>query len=83
LEEKLSYMGLTPKEYNEFIVYWYPKMMDNKYNLIYFAGDDYDQKAPLDISPKPDSMLRVFMVIKPLDEKIDITEQKLKTFDRK
>jgi hypothetical protein len=28
-------------------------------------------------------MLRVFMVIKPLDEKIDITEQKLKTFDRK
>lgn len=83
LEEKLSYMWLTPREYNEFIVYWYPKMMNNKYNLIYFAWDDYEQRAPLDITPKPDSILRVFMVIKPLDEKIDIEEQKLSTFIRK
>ena len=82
LEEKLSYMWLTPKEYNEFIVYWYPKMMNNKYNLIHFAGADYDLRAPLSISPKPDSLLRVFMVIKPLDEKIEIKEQKLSTFER-
>lgn len=83
LEEKLSYMWLTPKEYNEFIVYWYPQMMNNKYNLIYFAGEDYDTRAPLEITPKPDSILRVFMVIKPLDQKLEIEEQKLEKFNRK
>ncbi|NVP17329.1 hypothetical protein HUU51_01300 [Candidatus Gracilibacteria bacterium] len=83
LQEKLSYIGLTPKEYNEFIVYWYPKMMNNKYNLVYFAGLDYTSKAPLNIIPEPDSLLRVFTVIKPLKEKIDIQEQVLERFDRK
>jgi len=83
LQEKLSYIWLTPKEYNEFIVYWYPKMMNNKYNLVYFAWLDYTSKAPLNITPKPDSMLRVFTVIKPLEEKIDIQEQVLEKFDKK
>lgn len=83
LQEKLSYIWLTPKEYNEFIVYWYPKMMNNKYNLVYFAWLDYTSKAPLNITPEPDSVLRVFTVIKPLEEKIDIQEQELERFDRK
>ncbi|MBU3143847.1 hypothetical protein [Clostridium sp. CF012] len=34
LQEKLEYLGLTPKEYNEFIVYWLPVMKENKYNLL-------------------------------------------------
>ena len=34
LQEKLEYIGLTPKEYNEFIVYWLPILQQNKYNLI-------------------------------------------------
>lgn len=83
LQEKLSYIWLTPKEYNEFIVYWYPKMMNNKYNLVYFAWLDYTSKAPLNITPEPDSVLRVFTVIKPLEEKIEIQEQELERFNRK
>lgn len=83
LQEKLSYIWLTSKEYNEFIVYWYPKMMNNKYNLVYFAWLDYTSKAPLNITPEPDSVLRVFTVIKPLKEKIEIQEQVLERFDRK
>ncbi len=83
LQEKLEYLGLTPREYNEFIVYWLPKMQDNKYNLIKFQTDDYTENAVLDITPKPDSMLRVFMTFKPLDEYIEIPEQELQTFDRK
>ena len=31
LEDKLSILGLNDKEINEFIVYWLPKMEDNKY----------------------------------------------------
>ena len=76
-------MWMTPKEYNEFIVYWYPIMMNNKYNLVHFAWEKYTEHAPLEIIPKPDSMLRVFMLIKALDEKIEIKPQVLEKFKRK
>ena len=83
LKEKLTYMGLTPKEYNEFIVYWLPQMKNNPYNLISFAGEDYTETAKLKIEPKPDSCLRVFMVYKPLEKPIEIKEQQLSSFKRK
>lgn len=83
LQEKLEYMGLTPREYNEFIVYWLPILEDNKFNLIHFAGEEYDEYARLQITPKPDSILRVMMVYKPLDYPIDIEEQQLQKFERK
>lgn len=82
LQEKLAYLGLEPKEYNEFIVYWLPKMQDNPYNLIYFAGSDYTETAKLTISPEPDSLLRVFMVFEPLEASIEIEEQVLESFIR-
>lgn len=82
LEEKLAYLGLNEKERNEFIVYWLPRMEDNKYNLITFQGEDYTEHAKLKISPEPDSILRVFMVYKPLDKAIDIPEQELEPFER-
>jgi hypothetical protein len=82
LQNTLSQMGLTPKEYNEFIVYWYPKMKDNKYNLIHFADKQYTDTAPLTISPTPDSMLRVFMVFKPLNKEVDVKPQEIKSFNR-
>lgn len=83
LQDTLSKIGLTPKEYNEFIVYWYPKMKDNKYNLIHFADKQYTDTAPLVVTPKPDSMLRVFMVFKPLDKEINIKSQEIKPFERR
>lgn len=82
LQEKLEYLGLTPKEYNEFIVYWLPILQENKYNLITFAGEDYENLAPLEITPKPDSMLRVMMVFKPLNKSIQVEEQELKPIVR-
>jgi len=82
LQKTLKEIGLTPKEYNEFIVYWYPIMMKNKYSLIHFADKQYLETAPLTISPKPDSLLRVFMVVKALDKKIKIKKQVIKAFKR-
>ncbi len=82
LQEKLEYLGLTAKELNEFIVYWLPQMQNNKYNLITFQTDVYEQSAKLNISPKPDSMLRIFMVFKGLDEFVNIEEQELPSFER-
>ncbi|MCX5700945.1 MAG: hypothetical protein NTZ63_05340 [Candidatus Omnitrophica bacterium] len=82
LQDTLGKLGLTPKEYNEFIVYWYPKMKNNKYNLIHFAQAEYEKLAPLEVTPKPDSVLRIFMVYKALDKKIDIVPQEIKPFVR-
>ena len=84
LEEKLAKLGLTEREAEEFIVYWLPKLEQNKYNYIRFATEDeINENMPLDISPKPDSIIRVWMVFKGLDEPIDVLEQDLKTPERK
>lgn len=82
LQDKLEYLGLTPKEYNDFIVYWLPKMQDNKYNLITFQTDDYEKMAKLEVTPEPDSVQRVFMTFKALDEYTEVPEQTLVPFER-
>jgi len=82
LQEKLEYMGLTSKEYNEFIVYWLPILQENKYNLITFAGKDYEALAKLTIDPEPDSVLRIMMLYKPLEEVTAVEAQKLEPFTR-
>jgi len=48
-------------------------MQNNPYNLITFQWDEYEQIAPLEISPEPDSILRVFMVFIPLQEPVEIS----------
>ena len=82
LQEKLSYMGLSSKEYNEFIVYWLPQMIGNPYNLITFQEDIYTENAVLEIQPQPDSIQRVFMAFQGLDKKIEIEEPKIQAFER-
>lgn len=79
LEKSLEQLGLTRKEANEFIVYWLPEMQDNAYNLISFQNEVYTDNAQLEISPKPDTLIRVFMAWKPLKEAEEITEQDLST----
>lgn len=83
LKEKLTYMGLTEEEMNEFIVYWLPKMEHNAYNLITFQGDLYTEAAKLTITPTPDSLLRIFMAYVPLEAAADIEPQQLEAFERK
>ena len=82
LQETLAEIGLTPREYNEFIVYWLPLMEDNPYNLITFQGDAYTDGAKLSITPKPDSLLRVFMAWMPLEEPMEIDAPEIKPFER-
>lgn len=81
-KEKLSYMGLIPREYNEFIVYWLPRLECMKYVLVSFQYDIYTDNAELIITPEPDSILRVFAAMKPLEEYIDVPEQELQSFKR-
>ncbi len=78
LEEKLKILGLNEREAEEFIIYWLPKLESNKYNYIRFAEEEYINKnMPLDIQPKPDTIIRVLMEFKGIDKPFDIEEQKL------
>ncbi len=82
LQDILGEMGLTPREYNEFIVYWLPRMQNNPYNLITFQEEAYTDTAPLTITPAPDSILRVFMVYQPLTEYVEVEAPEIKSFAR-
>ncbi|WP_373127835.1 hypothetical protein [Dielma fastidiosa] len=82
LQNVLSQMGLLPKEYNEFIVYWLPQLADNAYNLITFQQADYTDHARLTIDPEPDSVLRIFMVYQALNEPIDVEKMAIEPFIR-
>lgn len=77
LEEALSVLGLTRREANEFIVYWLPRMEGNAYNLISFQTTAYTDAAALTITPRPDTLIRVFMAWKPLKEAVDLPTQVL------
>ena len=80
LEEKLAILGLNEKEAEEFIVYWLPKMEKNDYNLIRFASmEEIESIMPLEFSVKPDTLIRVLMEYKPVEEFVEVPEQKLKT----
>lgn len=83
LERALAAQGLTPREANEFIVYWLPLMQDNPYNVISFQTDAYTDTAVLNISPAPDSVLRVFMAYYPSDTSVDIEPQSFTPFTRR
>ena len=83
LEEKLSILGLTEREAEEFIVYWLPRLQANKYNYIRFATiDEINQNMPLEFSTNPDTLIRVLMTYKPLERPIDVEEQQLSTPER-
>jgi len=78
LDLKLKILGLNDRESQEFIIYWLPKLSKNKYNLIRFASlDEINKMMPLEIDPKPDSLIRVLMEYKPINKNINIKEEKL------
>ena len=80
LEEKLEILGLNEREAEEFIVYWLPKLESNKYNYIRFQSmEEINSSMPLEITPAPDTIIRVLMEFKGLEEPIDVQEQKLKS----
>ena len=82
LEDALARLGLTDQEAQEFIIYWLPKMEGNRYNLIAFQGEAYTDHARLTVTPEPDTLLRVFMAWKPVEEPVDLPAQELTAPER-
>lgn len=82
LEEKLAILGLNEKEANEFIIYWLPQMQTNNYNLISFKNGALYNEYEIDVNPSPDTLIRVYMVYKPLDTYIEVEPEVLTTVQR-
>ena len=57
-------------------------MEGNAYNLISFQDKIYTDNAKLEITPTPDSVLRVFMAWQALEEPVEVEVQILEGFER-
>ena len=84
LEEKLDLLGLTEREAEEMIVYWLPRMQSSPYCYVRFSLTEAEQEENrLDISPRPDHLVRIRIIWQGLDEPADgIREQGLVPVDR-
>jgi hypothetical protein len=72
LESYLEASGLNDSEIDDFISYWLPRLQASPYNLISFPNEEYNEWAKLDVSPKPDTVIRVYMVFTPVAEPVDV-----------
>jgi hypothetical protein len=79
LEEKLSILGLNDREKEEFIIYWLPRLYNKNYLYIRFGTQhEIAENMPLNITPEPDTLIRVWMTIKELNNPITVKEQRLR-----
>ncbi len=84
LQEKLETLGLNNTEINDFIVYWLPELNKNEENFIHFwINDNIDNSSILDINPKPETLLRVFMEFKQYNGEVKLPTQELSKTLRK
>jgi hypothetical protein len=83
LEEKLDILGLNEKEKTDFITYWLPVLLRNKISLCSFQTKRFFDNIKLNVTPKPDSMIRIFLTIKKLEKPVNVKEQKLEFVERK
>jgi len=67
LEKSLKKLGLNYKESQEFIIYWLPTLEKNALSLIKFETSEYNKKQPIEIIPKPNTLIRIMMVFKKID----------------
>jgi len=78
LIEKLAKLGLNKKETTDFMEFWEPRMQSSPYYFVSFLGTSaMNQIAPLDISPTPDTIIRILMDFSPLDQPITVREPRL------
>ena len=83
LEEKLALLGLSEREAEEFIIFWLHILENNEYNYIRFESmEDMNSYMPLNITPAPDTIIRVNMIFKALENPVELREQKIVTPER-
>jgi len=84
IRANLSYIGLNDKEIGDFLDFWLAKMPNKPFvRLTWFQNDQLDRLAPIKITPKPDSLIRVFLDFEGMEQRIDLPKQDLIRYERK
>lgn len=73
IKQQLKAQGLNSKEIGDFLDYWQPRLPKTAYTLLRWATtDQMNQLAPLNVSPGPDTVIRVFLDFHGIDHPISI-----------
>ena len=81
--DTLPRMGLNKKEVVEFSEYWLKALPQSPYYYIGVLEESkINELAPLSITPKPDSLLRVSLHFKALDKPVSVIPPTLSGFER-
>jgi hypothetical protein len=76
ISAQMKEMGLNDKEIADFKEFWLPRMPKTSYiRLTWLTTEEMNVLAPLSVSPKPDTLIRVFLDFKGLDSKVAIAPQ--------
>lgn len=77
LTKVLAKYGLNRKEAKEFMDFWLPRMTGAPYYRVSFLTDSWSEAAPLYVSPRPDTNIRIFMDWQKLSGPISLPEPKI------
>ena len=81
--ENLSAYGFNDREINDFLEYWIPRLKSSPYYAVYPQHIPHiDDVITLNICKMPDSILRLFYVIKEVSEIKSLPEPVIPEFDR-
>lgn len=84
MKDVLTRFGMNEQEIADFLEFWLPKMVEKPYVFVTFADQRaFEAAAPLKITPKPDSVLRVFMYFEGLDAPRTVEPLMIRPFVRK
>lgn len=84
LIEKLTKLGLNDKEQFDFMEFWEPRMNVSPYYFVTFLGlSDMEKIAPLTVTPKPDTVIRILMDFTPIPEPVPVEGYTIRTPERK
>ncbi len=73
-------LGLNEKEISDFLEFWQVKMEIKPYVFVTFVSQtEFDRVAPMNVTPRPDKTIRVFMDYQPLDNSFNVRPLKIKT----
>lgn len=83
LWQHLGLLGLNLKEATDFMEYWLPLMPSDPYvRLTWFGTRAMDELAPLSVTPKPDTSIRIFLDFAGSDEPYYLEPQILTSVPR-
>jgi len=82
--DKLAALGLVDAEIADFLEYWLPVLDEYEwYQIAFVPKATLDTEAPLTVSPKPDTVIRVYFDWKGLEGPASVPPQTLERVERR